>query len=225
MMIGWLQAAACGLFSTELDLSNEAHGLTDEEQQVLRSLVAIYLSMTFGWVGAPGEFMAFTWVIKKLHAAHRLADRSWHDVVPFHSFFLMDDQALVEPHLGLRAPVSVALAEASTQKVLGAQAINALKDAEEGRLETIKVIWGLIYDTEAGTRELPRPKLEKAWHLLHDGAFDYGNIHSTLRSWQELRGNQEFWVNVIPALLELLNRLPGMARTVQHKTATLGRPR
>ena len=100
----WLQASFCGLFATELSVEEGSEDLTDEERQVLQSLVAIYLSMTFGWVGAPGEFMAFTWVIKLLHGAHVLEDASWHDSTPFHCFVLMDDTALVEPHLGLRAP-------------------------------------------------------------------------------------------------------------------------
>ena len=144
--------------------------------------------------------MAFTWVIKKLHAAHTLEDSSWHDVVPFHSFFLMDDQVLVEPHIGLRAPVSVALAEACAAKILGPEAINLKKDAEEGCLEIYKIAWGLAYDTESETRELPKVKLEKATHLLHDESYDYGNLHSTLLSWQELRGNQEFWTTVLPSI-------------------------
>jgi hypothetical protein len=186
----------------------------EEIQLVLQHIVALYLVMTFGWVGAPGAFMAVTWIMKQLHASHRLKDRSWHDIVPFHSFFLVDDQVLVEPHLGLRAPMSVALAEACTQQVLGKDSLNAAKDAEEGRLETLKLIWGIIYDSVSETRELPAVKLEKAFHLLHDPGFDYGNFVTPLRLWQELRGNQEFWLAVMPQLTPLLratNKLLGPA--------------
>ena len=88
--------------------------------------------------------MAFTWASKLLHASFRPGDPSWHDSTPFHSMFLVDDQIIIEPHLGLRAALSVALAEACTRKVLGKASINEKKDMEEGRLEQLKLIWGII---------------------------------------------------------------------------------
>ena len=37
-------------------------------------LVAIYLVLTFGWTGSPGEWMVWAWLCKSLHAAFRPAD-------------------------------------------------------------------------------------------------------------------------------------------------------
>ena len=47
-------------------------------------------------------------------------------------------------------------------------------------------------------------KLEKASHLLHLPEFDHGNRDIPLRLVQELRGNQQFWLAVMPSLGPLL---------------------
>lgn len=46
--------------------------------------------------------------------------------------------------------------------------------------------------------------MEKASHLLHLPEFDHGNVHVPLKLIQELRGNQQFWLAVIPSLGPLL---------------------
>ena len=65
-------------------------------------MVAIYMVLSFGWLGSPGEFLAFGWGIKYLHESRTPAQEEWHDDVPFHVDFLMDDDVLTEPALGLR---------------------------------------------------------------------------------------------------------------------------
>ena len=60
-------------------------------------ITAVYMVLTFGWTGSPGEWMIWAWVAKCYHAAYRPADARWDDDVPFHSSCLMDDQVLVEP--------------------------------------------------------------------------------------------------------------------------------
>jgi hypothetical protein len=47
-------------------------------------------------------------------------------------------------------------------------------------------------------------KLEKASFLLHLPEFDHGNTKVPLKLIQELRGNQQFWVSVLPSLKPLL---------------------
>ena len=160
----------------------------------------LHQSLTFGLTGAPGEYGAFGGAIQQVHAAHRPVDAGWEDVTPFHSFVLVDDQVIIEPNLGLRAATSVWLAEWATRKLLGPNSINAEKDEEEGRLETQKIIWGIHYDTVRAVVSLPAVKLEKASYLLHLPEFDYGNRDVPLRLVQELRGNQQFWMTVLPQL-------------------------
>ena len=116
----------------------------------------------------------------------------------------MDDAVLIEPKIGLRPWVSVKTMETCTKKALGEASINAAKDEVEGTLDTRKLVWGLLYDTEKNTRALPPQKLEKASYLLHLPEFDHGNTKVPLKLIQELRGNQQFWVSVLPSLKPLL---------------------
>ena len=52
----------------------------------------------------------------------------------------MDDQVLVEPDVGTRAYQSVQVAEEGVELLLGEDALNREKDAEEGRMETQKFV-------------------------------------------------------------------------------------
>ncbi|CAK9060602.1 Uncharacterized protein SCF082_LOCUS31884 [Durusdinium trenchii] len=106
--------------------------------------------------------------------------------------------------IGLRPWLSVQTMETCARKALGEGAINAAKDEVEGALETRKLIWGLMYDTEKNTRALPPQKLEKASYLLRLPEFDHGSTKIPLKLIQELRGNQQFWISVMPSLKPLL---------------------
>ena len=169
-----------------------------------RTITVLYNSLTFGWCGAPGEYMLFAWLIKLSHSKFRPEDPSWNDLPTFRSLVLMDDAVLIEPKLGVRPWSSVVMMEECTKAALGLGSINAAKDAVEGALETRKLIWGLLYDTERDTRTLPPAKLEKAAFLLHLPEFDHGNTMVPLKLVQELRGNQQFWISVLPSLKILL---------------------
>eukprot|EP00438_Fugacium_kawagutii_P016374 Skav203835 [mRNA] locus=scaffold4932:42892:55316:- [translate_table: standard] len=170
-----------------------------------KNITVVYNSLTFGWVGAPGEYMLFAWVLKLGHSAFCPPDAEWNDATCFQSLVLMDDAVLIEPKVGIRPWLSVKTMEVCTQAALGPGAINAAKDEVEGALETRKLIWGLMYDTENNTRTLPAQKLEKASHLLHLPEFDHGNTRVPLKLVQELRGNQQFWISVLPSLKPLLS--------------------
>ena len=77
----------------------------------------VYGFMTFGWRGAPGEYMGFAWVLKLAHGAHGPSDTHWElPSVAFHSFVLMDDTVLIEPDIGLRPWVSVETSEHVTRQ-------------------------------------------------------------------------------------------------------------
>eukprot|EP00435_Cladocopium_sp_Y103_P049677 s776_g15.t1 len=149
--------------------------------------------------------MLFAWLIKLGHSSFHPSEAAWNDSVAFRSLVLMDDAVLIEPKIGLRPWMSVQTMETCTRKALGDGAINATKDEVEGALETRKLIWGLLYDTEKNTRALPPQKLEKASYLLRLPEFDYGNTRISLKLIQELRGNQQFWVSVLLSLKPLLS--------------------
>ena len=116
----------------------------------------------------------------------------------------MDDSILIEPDIGVRPWLSV-MCETCTKKALGPGTINEVKDEVEGALEATKLIWGLMYNTAEHTRSLPAAKLEKASYLLRLPEFDFGNTNVPLKLVQELRGNQQFWLTVMPALRPLLS--------------------
>ena len=120
-------------------------------------------------------------------------NQAWDSGIPFQSFFLMDDLVLVEPDLGRRAHVSLALWEEGPLRSLGEEAHNLEKDFEEGRLEAAKLIWGLLYDAIRMRVALPVAKIEKAYHLLH--LPDFSRECKTLEQKlvQELRGSQQYW--------------------------------
>ena len=167
-------------------------------------VTVIYNTLTFGWTGAPGEFMLYARVAKLAHQGYAPPDPEWNDSPPFRSLVLMDDTVLVEPDIGVRPWLSVHAAERCTKATLGPRTINPEKDKVEGALEEKKLIWGLLYDTANGTRSLPAAKLEKASHLLHLPEFDHGCTQVPLKLVQELRGNQQFWLTVLPTMTNFL---------------------
>ena len=144
--------------------------------------------------------MLYAWLAKQALHNHRPERPEWNGGCNFRSFVLMDDTILIEPMLGARPWMAMATAEQCTRNALGPKTLNEEKDLVEGRLEVEKLIWGLNYNTERGTRALPAVKLEKASHLLHLPEFDHGNTQIPLKLIQELRGNQQFWLAVIPSL-------------------------
>ncbi|OLP89832.1 hypothetical protein AK812_SmicGene28645 [Symbiodinium microadriaticum] len=126
------------------------------------------------------------------------------DSTPFFTMILMDDSVLVEPDVGLRPAIAAETLETLTRTALGEKAFNEEKDWEEGRFESSKIIWGLLYDSDLLTRSLPEPKLLKAAHLLNLPDFSYGCRVVDLSLVQELRGNQQFWLSAMPILSGLL---------------------
>ena len=125
-------------------------------------------------------------------------------MVAYHSFYLMDDQVLVEPDIGTRPFESARIGREGTARLLGPGALNLAKEAEEGAWETRKINWGVLYDTEAGTRSLPEAKLQKAYFLVNLREFDAGCERIPRKLVQQLRGNQQYWTLVLPCLAPML---------------------
>ena len=186
------------------DIRFFAADLPGGEFGVDRDITAVYRVLTFGWRGAPGHYMTFAWVIKTAFEALAPPEPHINDSTPFFTMILMDDSVLVEPDVGLRPAIAAETLETLTKTALGEKAINEEKDWEEGRYESSKIIWGLLYDSDLLTRSLPEPKLLKAAHLLNLPDFSYGCRTVDLSLIQELRGNQQFWLSAMPILSGLL---------------------
>eukprot|EP00435_Cladocopium_sp_Y103_P041614 s1182_g11.t1 len=97
-----------------------------------KNITVLYNSLTFGWTGAPGEYMLFAWLIKSGHSMFKPPEGSWNDSVAFQSLVLMDDAVLIEPKIGLRPWMSVQTMETCTRKALGDGAINVAGTVVEG---------------------------------------------------------------------------------------------
>eukprot|EP00974_Lingulodinium_polyedra_P076878 7442289-Lingulodinium_polyedra.AAC.1 len=96
-------------------------------------VAAVYLVLVFGWVGAPGQYMARGWGLQGYHVAHRPPRPEVHDVVSYSSLFLMDDGVLCEPALGVRPWLSEACYVQGMRRCLGPDALNQKKEDIEGR--------------------------------------------------------------------------------------------
>lgn len=113
---------------------------------------------------------------------------------------LMDDGVLVEPRLGVRPWAASATFEEGLSILLGRDALNVKKLAEERTFDTKALLWGLGHDTEAGTCQLPELKLLKGVHLLTELCFNQGNRAILLIEVQRLRGNATYWITCQPSL-------------------------
>ena len=192
----WIDANDVPLFGA--DIPGDGFGLPE------RRITAIYLCLTFGFTGSPGQWMVWAWLMKRYHSSFCPENPEWNDSVAFSSFYLMDDQVLVEPDVGRRPFESNRVAIEAMTLSLGPNTSNAKKDLEEGAWEKQKLIWGLHYDTDLMQLSLPGPKLKKAHYLLSLTEFDYGAEPPPMRLIQELRGNQQFWLCVMPELAPYL---------------------
>ena len=115
---------------------------------------ALFLSMNYGWNGPPGEWIAWGWALKQYTASHKPGDAHYNDTVGYQTYVPMDDGVLVEPRLGVRPWAASAMFAEGLSIPLGRDALN-VKLAEEGTFDAKALLWGLGYDTEAGTCQLP----------------------------------------------------------------------
>jgi len=171
---------------------------------VAKGVTAISLVACFGGSGSPGEFMVWAWGIQAAHAQRRPADPDWHDTVDFSSSFLMDDQVIIEPMLGVRPFMSSRAATEVTLALLGQGATNEDKDAVEGTPTTAKMVWGVLLATTdgegrhwgTGTASLSSSKLTKNLVIFSDPALDPQNKRLPILTVQVCRGNGE-WLAVV----------------------------
>ena len=166
----------------------------------------VYLTMVFGWTGAPGEYVAFMWGAKSFHEFHRPMLPDLNDTVSFSGDWLMDFSVLLEPLLGDRPWQSAQVIEEGMRRVWGPGAINAAKKEEEGKWSVMQLVWGL-YMCFAGDGEvsLPEPKRIKGQCLLRLPELQPGFRKVPLRLAREVAGLAQHWCAANPALLHELD--------------------
>jgi len=180
---------------------------TEERDAMARAgvgFVTVFLVLSFGFQGAPGEWMPWAAATKQLHEDKRPALEERDGPDPFADEVLMDDAVLVEPLLGFRPWVSRDAYEHGVRQLLGPDAINAEKDALEGEFDTARTCWGVDIDTETDTIRIPERRILKGAHLMALPCYDSGNKDLSLLDVQRARGTAQSWAAVLPSLhLEL----------------------
>ena len=192
-----------------------------------KSLTLLSLVLTFGWNGSPVEYGIFGQAWKVLHRGWCPPHPQWHDLVPYHSKLLMDDQVLVEPSLGVRPWLSRRAAEFCARQVFGPDCINQSKKGQEGKFAESQTVWGLTMDTKAFTLQLPPPKVERLHGLAADPSCDRGSRTLEVLMVQRLRGMLTFAVVTRPQLLPELGAIDRMLATTDpggKRVAPVGSP-
>eukprot|EP00971_Amphidinium_carterae_P311340 6188068-Amphidinium_carterae.1 len=171
-----------------------------EREELWTGVTAIFMVMSFGFTGAPGEWAPWGLATTALHRAYIPADPFLEGPWSFHSHILVDDAILVEPQIGNRPEISAYCYEENTRALLGEDSINQEKVQLEGEYGCEATVWGLVINTTANTIGLPEQRLLKGAHLLALPAYTAGNRDLTLRDVQRLRGTAQSWTTVLPGL-------------------------
>ena len=132
----------------------------------LLGVVIISLVMPFGWVGAPGEFVAWSAAAKAHHGSFYPPDPWFNDEVSYDSKWLMDDGVVLEPLVGNRVFHSLACLDQTMVAIWGPEGVNVENMAEEGEPSGRQLLWGLYMDFDQRIISLPEPKRMKAKYLL-----------------------------------------------------------
>ena len=92
-----------------------------------KPLTLIFLVLSFGWSGSPGEWMPWALAAVHAHREFRPSQPELEGEERFMGWALMDDTVLVEPWLGSRPWLSARAFEWAAKGLLGKEAINQEK--------------------------------------------------------------------------------------------------
>ena len=123
-------------------LGSPGSGTTSKRARIV-NLLALYLVLVFGFFGAPGEWVVWAWGLNIAFGNHGPARPEWHDGSSFFSHFLVNDQVLVEPDLGIRRWVAGRVADTLCRWLPGPGS-SPEKNAEEGGWDLNNICWGLF---------------------------------------------------------------------------------
>ena len=156
------------------DVSDFGTSLPGAHVDIEGDVRIIYLAMVFGWTGAPGNYMMLALAARDFHERYRPSQPQWHDFTHFRSEWLMDDLAVVEPDLGLRAWTACDALDASVHEVFGAEAVNASEREAEGEPAPTQIACGIVMNFTRERSVLPEPKAMKMRYLLAEPELAFG---------------------------------------------------
>lgn len=210
----WVDPKDAELFAGDVpwnpSLMGSGEGMVQEGDP--SSLTLIFLVSSFGFSGSPGEWTAWGRGTEELHRGFKPGEPRRDASFNFDGKILVDDMVLVEPQVGLRPWVSSEVYEWAVVKLLGRNAINAAKDAEEGVFSEAQTVWGVTINTLTEKMSLPEARVLKGAHLLAEPQFNFGERSVTLRDLQRLRGIATGWSTIVKGLkneLKAIDRFLG----------------
>ena len=153
----------------------------------------VYLSMYFGWKGAPGNWGILSSLLMRFVASHIPRNIYARGPESFEAFQFVDDGGFAEPALGLRPWMSVCTWEKGLAGFLGFKGLNRDKNALECMYETSAIMWGIHVDTVQEIVSLPPDKIINAHRLFPNPLFDAGVTKLPINLIRKLRGKMEFW--------------------------------
>ena len=114
------------------------------------TLVSIYITLVFGFRGAPSEWQTAAMACEEVHGAVEPVNPRREGPEAFLSKWFVDDPVQVEPAAGGRHFEATRALEAAIRVLFGQEAVNAEKVELEGDWDTRKIVWGLWVDLKAG---------------------------------------------------------------------------
>eukprot|EP00435_Cladocopium_sp_Y103_P038135 s583_g10.t1 len=198
----WVDPKDVELFAGEVPWKVEAMGSGEgvKEPGDPMSVTMLFLVSSFGFSGSPGEWNVWGRATEEVHRCYKPSEGRRDGGLHFDGKILVDDMVLVEPCVGLRPWVSSEVYEAAVVKLLGPNAINAAKDAEEGNFAAEQTVWGVIINAQTERMSLPEARVLKGAYLLAEGHFDYGERSLTLKELQRFRGIATGWTTIVTGL-------------------------
>ena len=201
----WVDPRDIELFGGEVPWEPKHMGSQDPDNSKAEAgdpaaVTMLYLVSSFGFSGSPGEWNVWGRATEELHRQHRPAEPRRDGGIHFDGKILVDDMVLVEPNLGLRPWISSEVYEGIVVKLLGAKAVNAAKDAEEGFFAPSQIVWGVKIDADTERMSLPEARITKGAYLLNASDFNYGQKTLTLKDLQRFRGIATGWTTIVPGL-------------------------
>ena len=225
----WVAPADVELFAGDVPWQPESMGTGDGERRAEdpSGLTLLFLVSSFGFSGSPGEWTVWGRGTEELHRGFSPFEKRRDGAVNFDGKILVDDMVLVEPCVGLRPWVSSEVYEWAVKQLLGENAINAAKDAEEGVFADTQTVWGVTINTTTERMSLPEARVLKGAHLLAENQFNFGEKTVTLKEIQRFRGVATGWSVVVKGLKNelkaadrFLGSSEGAARAAPSKCQT-----
>ena len=192
-------------------------------------VVMIWLTLTFGWTGSPGEYGVWPAIIDAAHMVTAPPLPEVNGPETFTAKTFVDDGVMIEANKNGRLKRAAESYKNYMEGCLGEGAENQKKLAEEGAWELVKIIWGILFDlrrvAELGVQgarmSLPEAKCQKAFMFMAQPWLDAGNREVKQKDVQKLGGLALYWAIVVYPLRLVLPAIFAMVTGTEKEFVAL----